>query len=111
MLHNEAEGNRDVHLVAAARNVRFAHLSAACVQDSYTTSTGARYMEVACLFGGRRPSVVVAAAPPSRWRLQAQTLERAVSATATGLTLSSSASRRSMSGRSLSSSVSASARR
>lgn len=109
--HNRAEGNRDVRLLAATRNLRFAHRSAACVQDSYTTSIGARYVEIACLLGGSRPSVVVAAAPPARWRLQAPTLELAVSATATGLAASSSDSRRSISGRSLSSGVSANARR
>lgn len=109
--HNRAEGNRDVRLVADAPSLRFARQLAACVQDSYTTSIGTRYMEIACLFGGSRASVVVAAAPPARWRAQAPTLERAVSAAAAGLTLSSSASRRSISGRSLSSSASASARR
>jgi hypothetical protein len=80
--HNEAEGNRDVRLIAASRHLHFARGAAACVQDAYTTSIGARYVEIACLLAGRRPSVVVAASPPARWRLQAPTLERAISAAA-----------------------------
>jgi hypothetical protein len=109
--HNQAEGDRDLRLIAAALKLRLARETAACVQDAYTTSIGTRYVEIACLFGGRRPSVVVAAAPPGRWALQAQTLERAVSAAAADSALSSSASRRSISGRSASSGASASARR
>lgn len=85
ILHNRAEGNRDVRLIAAGNDLRLASERAACVQDSYATSTDARYMEIACLIGGRAPAVVVAAAPPVRWRLQAPTLERAVSAAATGI--------------------------
>jgi hypothetical protein len=83
--HNEAEGNRHVRLIAATQNRRFARGAEACVQDAYTTSTGTRYVEVACLLGGRRPSVVVAASPPALWRLLAPTLERAISAAAAGI--------------------------
>lgn len=67
------------------QHLRLASERAACVQDSYATSTDARYMEIACLIGGRAPAVIVAAAPPARWRVQAPTLERAVSAAAAGI--------------------------
>jgi hypothetical protein len=77
--HNEAEGNHDVRLLAARRGLRLARWTVACVQDAYTTSTAVRYMEFACLTGGRHPSAVVAAAPPADWRLETPTLELAVS--------------------------------
>jgi len=78
--HNREEGDRDVRLLAAASGLRFRSGTGACVIDSYLTSTGARYREIACLDSGRTAStVIVAAAPPSRWAREAPLLKRAVS--------------------------------
>jgi hypothetical protein len=76
--HDRDEGDRRVRLMAAGTGLRFRNGKGACVKDSYTTSTGERYVEVACLIDGRRPSVVVGAAPPGRWPSQAATIERAI---------------------------------
>jgi hypothetical protein len=78
--HNEAEGNRDDRVLAARGGLRFSTGRGACVQDSYVTSSGVSYMEIACLIDGRRPSVVVGAAPPAAWRAQAGAIERAIDA-------------------------------
>jgi hypothetical protein len=78
--HNRAEGDRDVRVLAAARGLRFRAGSGACVEDSYTTATGARYIEVACLISGSHPSVVVGAAPPAQWSAQEPVIARAISA-------------------------------
>jgi hypothetical protein len=49
------------------------------VEDTYTTATGARYVELACLIAGRRTSVViVGASPPSDWARVEPLLERAI---------------------------------
>jgi hypothetical protein len=79
--HNRAEGNTDVRLSASARALRFRDGHGACVQDSYTTVTRARYVEIACLVSGAGAAdVIVGAAPPAAWRAQAPTIERAISA-------------------------------
>ena len=78
--HNRAEGDRDVRVLAAARGLRFRPGAGACVQDSYTTATGARYVEVACLISGAHDSVVVGAAPPGQWSAQEPVIARAISA-------------------------------
>lgn len=81
LAHNRAEGFRAVRLLGAAAGLRFRHGTGACVRDSYATSTGARYVEIACLVSGvHGSSVIVAAAPPAQWPAQAATLERALSA-------------------------------
>lgn len=78
--HNREEGDRDVHLLAAAAGLRFRSGTGSCVLDSYRTTTGARYRELACIDAGRGAStVIVAAAPPSRWARESPSLERAVS--------------------------------
>jgi hypothetical protein len=77
--HNRDEGDRHVRRLAAASGVRFRSGIGSCVLDSYSTSTGHRYREIACLVSGRAAStVIVAAAPPGRWAAEAPRLERAV---------------------------------
>lgn len=79
--HNAREGERDVITLAAARGLRFRSGRGSCVRDAYTTTTGARFIELACLVQGRRvSSVIVGAAPPQRWRWMSVLVERAVSA-------------------------------
>jgi hypothetical protein len=77
--HNREEGDRDVRLLASARDVRFRAATGSCVLDAYRTISGARYREIACLVAGRSASaVVVGAAPPRLWAAEAPVLERAV---------------------------------
>jgi nitrite reductase/ring-hydroxylating ferredoxin subunit len=78
--HNREEGDRENRLVAAAAGLRFHDATGACVVDAYTTITGNRFREIACIVSGRSATtVIVAAAPPSRWATEAPLLERAVS--------------------------------
>jgi hypothetical protein len=78
--HNREEGDRDVKLLAAAAGLRFRSGTGSCVIDSYLTTSGNRYREIACLVSGRSAAtVIVAAAPPSHWAVEAPVLERAVS--------------------------------
>lgn len=78
--HNREEGDRHVTLLAAASGQPFGEGRASCVKDSYATSTGARYIEIACLAAGRRGSVViVGASPPGSWRRVSPELQRAIS--------------------------------
>jgi hypothetical protein len=78
--HNNSEGSHDVRLIASATNLTFRSGRGSCVIDDYTTSSRARYREIACLVGGPTSSaVIVAAAPTSLWHRHAVTLERAVS--------------------------------
>jgi hypothetical protein len=77
--HNADEHERDVTRLAAATGLRFGSARGSCVRDAYTTTTGARYIELACLVAGRRASVVVVgAAPPGAWSRTAPLLERAI---------------------------------
>ena len=77
--HNREEGDRNVRLVASARDLKFRRGRGSCVIDIYTTSK-ASYREIACLVAGRTSSaVIVAAAPVELWNSQAATLRRAVS--------------------------------
>jgi hypothetical protein len=78
--HNKGEGNKDVRVVAASTNLRFRSGRGSCVIDDYTTTSKARYREIACFVAGRTSSaVIVAAAPTALWTQQAVTLHRAVS--------------------------------
>ena len=78
--HNREEGDRNVAMLAAANGRPFGEGRASCVKDSYATSTGAHYIEIACLATGRRGSVViVGASPPAAWRRVSPELERAIS--------------------------------
>jgi hypothetical protein len=79
--HNTQEGDRAVALEASAYRVRFLTGTGSCVRDSYTTVSGARYEELACLVrGGSTTSVIVAAAMPARWTQISPVLYRALSA-------------------------------
>jgi hypothetical protein len=78
--HNADEHEHDVTQLAAATRLRFRTGSGACVRDSYTTATGSRYIELACLVKGRHASVVVVgASPPQTWPRISPLLERAIS--------------------------------
>jgi hypothetical protein len=79
--HNSEEGDRHVVERNHAAGLRFRGGGrGACVTDSYATSVGANYVEIACLVvGGRATTVVVAAAPPDDWSKVSGTLERAIS--------------------------------
>ncbi len=82
--HNAEEGDRGVTTQASATGLRFRSGAGSCVRDSYTTATGARYIELACLVAGRRAStVIVGAAPPGQWAKVAPNLERAISSLTT----------------------------
>jgi hypothetical protein len=79
--HNAKEGDRKVRTLAARLGVRFRRGHGSCVEDSYTTSIGTRYIEFACLVAGPRASVVVVgAAPPSSWPRVGPLLAAAISA-------------------------------
>jgi hypothetical protein len=75
--HERSEGDRAVRVLGAGpmllRSGR-----AQCVRDSYVTSTGAPYVELACLVEGRRPGVVLGAATPAQWREQQAVIRRAL---------------------------------
>jgi hypothetical protein len=78
--HNMEEGDRNVRRLAAAGGLRFSTGRGSCIRDSYTTKTGARFIELACLVdGARASSVIVGAAPPQLWPKMAPVLERAIS--------------------------------
>jgi hypothetical protein len=78
--HNREEGDRHVATLATASARPFGKGRVSCVKDSYATSTGARYIEIACLVAGRKGSVViVAASPPGDWERVSPELERAIS--------------------------------
>jgi hypothetical protein len=77
--HNAEEGDKNVSTVAVATGRRLRGATGSCVQDAYTTATGARYVEIACFVKGRRTSaVVVGAAPPDAWARISPLLERTI---------------------------------
>jgi hypothetical protein len=77
--HNTEEGDVDVVTLAAGRGLRFGSAMGSCVIDGYTSSTGARYRELACIVAGQRTTVVVGSALQSSWPQIAPALRRAVS--------------------------------
>jgi hypothetical protein len=78
--HNGDEGDVNVKQVASATNLRFRHAHGSCVIDTYSSSTGHRYREIACIVAGARATtVVVGAAPPAQWAQQGPAIERAIS--------------------------------
>jgi hypothetical protein len=82
--HNGDEGDSAINTLASATKRRFGSGYVSCVQDSYETKTGARYVELACLVSGPRTSVVVVgAAPPQSWPRVSPLLQRALSTTTT----------------------------
>jgi hypothetical protein len=79
--HNIEEGEREVRREAAGSGLRFRTGRGTCVRDSYTTTTRARYVELACLVeGSATATVIVAAAPPREWSRVSSTLQRAIAA-------------------------------
>jgi hypothetical protein len=80
--HNADEGDRAVTTQAATTNRGFRGGHISCVQDSYVTGTGARYVELACLLAGQKGNVVmVGAAPPQSWPNVAPLIKQAISST------------------------------
>ena len=78
--HNGDEGDVDVRLVASATNLRFRHAHGSCVIDTYSSSTGHRYREIACIVAGASATtVVVGAAAPAQWARHGPAIERAIS--------------------------------
>jgi hypothetical protein len=78
--HNGDEGDVDVRQVASATNLRFRRAWGSCVIDTYSSSTGHRYREIACIVAGAgATTVVVGAAPPAQWARQGPVIERAIS--------------------------------
>jgi hypothetical protein len=78
--HNADERERNVTTLAAAKSLRFGGARGSCIRDAYTTTTGARYIELACLVAGRHSSVViVGASPPGAWSRISPLLERSIS--------------------------------
>jgi hypothetical protein len=78
--HNGDEGDVNVKPVASAAHLRFRGARGSCVIDTYTSSTGRRYREIACIVAGASATtVVVGAAPPSQWPRQGPAIERAIS--------------------------------
>ncbi len=77
--HNTADGNRTVKALDAAKGLRFRTGHGSCVRDAYTTSTGAHFIELACVVrGSEATSVIVGAAPTSAWPAMSSTIERAI---------------------------------
>jgi hypothetical protein len=82
--HNQEEGDREVTQLAAATGLHFLTGRGSCIKDSYTTRTGSRFVEIACLIAGTRAqSVIVGAAPPSVWGRESGSIERAIAAVRT----------------------------
>jgi hypothetical protein len=78
--HNGDEGDVNVKQVASATNLRFRHAHGSCVIDTYSSSTGHPYREIACIVAGASATtVVVGAAPPTQWAQQGPAIERAIS--------------------------------
>jgi hypothetical protein len=78
--HNRDEGDVDVAAVASATNLHFRNGRGSCVIDTYTSSTGHGYREIACIVtGASATTVIVGAAPPEDWPGQGPAIERAIS--------------------------------
>jgi hypothetical protein len=78
--HNAEEGDRRVKTLAVGTGLRFRSGHGSCVRDSYTTKTGAQYVEVACLVvGSKGASVIIGASPPDELVRISPLIERAIS--------------------------------
>jgi hypothetical protein len=78
--HNREEGDHDVVATASATGVRFRGGQGSCVKDDYSTSSNARYTEIACIVRGRAATtVIVGATPPALWNRFSPAIERAIS--------------------------------
>ncbi len=70
----------NVKAVASATNLRFRDAHGSCVIDTYTSSSGRPYREIACIVAGAgATTVVVGAAPPAQWGQEGPAIERAIS--------------------------------
>jgi hypothetical protein len=79
--HDADEGDRGLKQLDAGTGLRFRSGHGSCVRDSYTTSSHASYIELACLVaGGRATTVIVGASPPAAWPKMSAVIEKAVSA-------------------------------
>jgi hypothetical protein len=78
--HNADEGDRNVRTLAVGTGLRFRSGRGSCVRDSYVTSSGAQYVELACLVVGvKATTVIVGSAPPRSWARVSPQIERAIS--------------------------------
>ena len=78
--HNRDEGDVDIRTLASSRGLHFRGGRGSCVIDTYASSTGHAYREIACIVNGTSATtVVVGAAPPGQWRQQGPAIERAMS--------------------------------
>ncbi len=77
--HNAEEGDKRVIPLATATARRLGAATESCVEDAYTTTTDAKYVEIACIIDGRAGTVVaVGATPPQEFGRIAPLLERAI---------------------------------
>jgi hypothetical protein len=77
--HNREEGDREVRILAEGTGLHLRSGAGSCVVDSYRTQSGHRYREVACIVSGRSATtVIVGAAPPSRWEAEATVIQQAI---------------------------------
>ncbi len=77
--HNGDEGDKNDTTMAVTLGRRVGALTESCVQDSYTTATDERYIEIACIIRGRRATVVaVGASPPQEFSRIAPLLRRSI---------------------------------
>jgi hypothetical protein len=77
--HNADEGSRNITTLASGTGRWFRDATGSCVEDAYTTSSGTRYREIACLVEVRRTSVVIVGASPLEdWARVAPMLQRAI---------------------------------
>ncbi len=84
LAHNAEEGDRGVTRLASASGLRFRSGPGSCIRDAYVTTTGAHFIELACLVRGPTvSSVIVGASPPTKWTQMAPVIERSISALTT----------------------------
>lgn len=77
--HNRDEEDHEVELLASASGLSFPSGKGSCVVDSYLTSSDHPYREIACIVAGpSATTVIVAAAPPARWKAEQEDLRRAI---------------------------------
>jgi hypothetical protein len=77
--HNADENDRNIRTLAVGSGLRLRDGRGSCVRDSYATTSGSHYIEVACLIAGtHRSVVVVGASPPQTWARVSPLLERAI---------------------------------
>lgn len=79
--HDADEGDRAVTRLQSGTGLRFRNGHGSCVRDSYTTNSGAHYVELACIVAGQHATtVIVGASPPEAWPRMSPLIERSISA-------------------------------